>query len=342
MKDFKIPKPTEQEIHQSGNLFKSIFLLSLLIGSFYITQLGVTAIDTYFDYNLEPAHLIVKWTFVIVLALLNCFVLTGLAVIAHEGIHGVLFKNWFLNDMWGGILSFLAWMLPFYANRQFHLTHHRYTHQPGLDPEEPLHNHSFLYAFFMGAPIAIYQHYKIVATNLLSLVSGNWNKGYRGLKDVGFVIVGVVFYAYLIPLLGISPWYTVVPTFLVLPVMYSFRSLCDHYAFEPALSPVARKNFNAIATLEDDQQNVQTEQLQIDSWVILTNPVLNWLWSNIAYQQVHHRYSYLSYRYLPEVFEATKHEQPYAVAKGYLQCLMALKNRPYYGKQEDLKQFLIT
>jgi hypothetical protein len=48
--------------------------------------------------------------------------------------------------------------LHFYANCQFHLTHHRYTHQMGLDPEEPLHNHSFLVAFIFGAFIAFYQH----------------------------------------------------------------------------------------------------------------------------------------------------------------------------------------
>ncbi|MGM3309224.1 fatty acid desaturase family protein [Anabaena sp. WFMT] len=340
MKEFKIPKPAEQVIPQLDNLFKSLLLISLLISSFALAQIGVTAIDAYFQVHPQPAHLVVKWTFVMVLAVFNCLLLTGIAVIAHEGIHGVLFKSKFWNDLCGGIMTALVLLLPFYANRHFHLTHHRYTHQPGLDPEERLHNHPFWYAFMMGGLIALYDHYTIVASHLLAVFSHKWSKAYRGLKDIFFVGLVTAFYFYLLPLVGISLSYTVIPTFLLAPIVYSFRSLCDHYAFVAALSPVAQKSIDLEADTEDEYKNLEADQLQVDSWVVLTNPLMNWLWSHINYQQVHHRYPYLSHQYLPDIFEATKHTQPYAVVKGYFRCLLNLRNMQYYSSPEQIKPFL--
>ncbi|GAB4196062.1 MAG: hypothetical protein Fur006_43120 [Coleofasciculaceae cyanobacterium] len=343
MKDFKIPKSAEQVIPQLENLLKSIFLLGLLIGSFALAQVGVAAIDTYFLSHPGPGYLIFKWAFVIGLAVFNCILLTGLAVMAHEAIHRVLFKSRFWNDMWGGILSSLAGMLPFYANRQFHLLHHRYTHHPGLDPEERLHNHSFWYAFFMGGLIGIYQHYKIVAINLFAFVLGEWSKGCQGLKDVCFSGFAVAFYFFFIPMVGICPWYTVVPTLLLQPLGYSFRALCDHYAFAPAISHVAQKSFNQEADMEDESPTFLGQQLAVNSWVILTNPLLSWLWSNVNYHQVHHRYPYLSHRYLPEIFEAQqmKHEQSDAVVQGYFCCLMGLSKMQYYSSHEEVESLLL-
>ncbi|TBR57205.1 fatty acid desaturase [Mastigocladus laminosus UU774] len=337
MKDFKIPKPAEQVIPQAENLFKSVFFISLLVSSFTLAQIGVTAIDTYFFAHPHPTHLVVKWAFITIFVVFNSLLLTGIGVLAHEGIHGVLFKSKFWNDLWGGILSALVVLLPFYANRKFHLTHHRYTHQPGLDPEEKLHNHPFWYAFTLGGLIALYEHYKIVT---IALFSGKWNKIFRGVKDVGFVSLAVAFYFYILPMVKISPWYTVIPTFLLAPIAYSFRALCDHYAFAPAVSPAVHKSLEREADREDEYQNLQGDLLQVDSWVILTNPLMNWLWGHINYQQVHHRYPYLSHRYLPDIFETTKHEQPYAVVTGYFRCLMSLRNMQYYSKPENIRPFL--
>jgi fatty acid desaturase len=73
---------------------------------------------------------------------------------------------------------------------------------------------------------------------------------------------------------------------------------------------------------------------------VLTNPVMNWWWSHINYQQVHHRYPYLSHRYLPQIYEATKDEQPYAVVQGYWQCLFHLTKMKYYSSQEEIEPFL--
>lgn len=341
MKDFKIPKSAEQVIPQVENLSKSVLLIGLLVGSFALTQVGVTTINTYFLSHPSPGHLIFKWSFILSVSVFNCILLTGMAVMAHEAIHRVLFKSKFWNDLWGGILSSLAGMLPFYANRQFHLLHHRYTHQPGLDPEELLHNHSFWYAFIMGGLIGLYQHYKIVTTHLLALCSGQWNKGYQGLKDIGLIVLAVTFYFSLLPILGISLWYTVIPTLLLQPLAYSFRALCDHYAFAPTLSPVDRKNVNQEAELEDDYHNLQGKQRQVYSWVIITNPLLSWLWSNVNYHQIHHQYPYLSHRYLPQIFEAQQYQKTNAVVEGYFCCLMRVRKMQYYSNYEAIESFLI-
>jgi fatty acid desaturase len=247
--------------------------------------------------------------------------LTGIGVVAHEGIHSMLVKNRFWNEILGGLLSSLVMTLPFYANRQFHLTHHRYTHQMGLDPKDPLHNHSFLVAFIFGGFIALYQHYKIAATNLSGFWSGNWKQGLRGLKNLCFIGFALAFYLYLSPILGMSLWYTFVPTFLLVPLVYSFRPLCARYAFVPVLSTSELKNYKAILSTDEDIQSPKYDKYQVDSWVVLTNPLMNWWWTHVNYQQVHHRYPYLSHHYLPKIYEATKNEQPYAVVKGYWRCL---------------------
>jgi hypothetical protein len=57
-------------------------------------------------------------------------------------------------------------------------------------------------AFIFGGFIALYQHYKIVATNLSGFWSGNWKQGLRCLKDLGFIGFALACYLYLLPILG--------------------------------------------------------------------------------------------------------------------------------------------
>ncbi len=121
MENFQIPKAKQQVIPEAENLFKSALLLGLLVGSFALAQYGVIKIDASEASSSFALHTFTKWGFVFALSLFNCVLLTGIGVIAHEGIHGVLFRNKFLNELCGGILSGLTVFLPFYANRDFHL-----------------------------------------------------------------------------------------------------------------------------------------------------------------------------------------------------------------------------
>ena len=90
---------------------------------------------------------------------------SGLGILAHDAVHKVLMKKLWLNEFIGGIISALA-LLPFNANRQFHLTHHRFAHQKTFDPEEPMHNHNLLFALTAGSVIGLNAQYKIFFFNL--------------------------------------------------------------------------------------------------------------------------------------------------------------------------------
>ena len=63
-------------------------------------------------------------------------------------------------------MSFL--LIPFYSFKEFHLIHHRYTHIPDKDPEEPVHNHSAFLALTIGPLIGLGIHYKSLVDYLLN------------------------------------------------------------------------------------------------------------------------------------------------------------------------------
>ncbi len=126
-----IPDPKTQAIPSGSNLFKALFLIIMLMASFYATQRGVEFLE---HSALSPW---IKWTFVALAALWDGLLITGMGTLAHDAMHKVLFRSLFWNEFWGSMLSALT-LIPFYANRHFHLTHHSYAHQPGLDPENEM------------------------------------------------------------------------------------------------------------------------------------------------------------------------------------------------------------
>lgn len=331
-----IPRASEQRIPERDNFLKVAFLLTLFGISLWITQslLNRLEIPPGPPRAMPPLNQAIPAAAIIVFAaFFNATLMTGIGVIAHEGIHGVLCRNRFLNDLAGGLLSALVVFLPFYANRKFHLDHHRTTHEHDHDPEEKLHGHGFWPSFMLGGPIAVYQHYKIVFSFLTDRGPKRWIRRQEALKDLGFVATVAVFYFGFLPALGVNVFYTVLPLFSVGPVVYSFRAICDHYAVPDVAE--STRYLKANCSLLDKPGRFRV----VDSWVVLTNPLLNWLWSHINYQQVHHRYPYLSHIYLPQIYEATKEYQPYLVARGYTGCLRIICTRPYYTQPEEMARY---
>jgi fatty acid desaturase len=320
MSNFKVPKHSEQVLPELENLLKSLLFISLLVGSFFLTHTSVNSIDAYLltPYSFLPWLL--KGLLIVALATFNAVVIMGLGVLAHEGTHWTLFKNRFWNDFWGGILLAMV-LLPYYDFRDFHLTHHRYTHQPQLDPEEPMNNHPLWLALTFGPLMGLGLRYKILMTRLFG---GFVKERIEAGKDVAFLSLALAFYFYLIPKLGISLWYTVIPTFIIMPSVFAVRNIGEHHAI-PA---------------QGQKSLPVTEMQKVDSWMVLTNPLMSWLWSNINYHQVHHRYPHLSHRYLPEIFAATKEEQSYLILDGYWQMLRYAFKQNYYGSYEHIEQFL--
>lgn len=290
--DAAIPGPKEQIIPAGENLFKALFLIAVLAGSFWVC-------DHVFQYG---------WIPIAVLAVVNVVLLTGMGVLAHDAVHRVLFRSAFWNEVWGGLLSALV-LIPFQANRQIHLSHHSRAHQPGLDPEEAMHRYPFPVAVVIGAPIGVAINYRQLFVNALNGRVG------RVAQDVFFLAIAGAIYFVLIPALGVSLMATIVPVLVAFPLVFAFRALSDHYGL-PAVPRGAR---------EEDRQNVTGR-------VVLTSRWLEWLWSHVNYHEVHHKYPWLAHTYLPQVFAATRHRHPYAVVDGYWRSLIDSSRRAYYGQ----------
>ena len=65
---------------------------------------------------------------------LQGILLVFLFTLEHEATHKTPFASPWLNEVMGRICGLIL-ILPFEWFRYFHLAHHKYTHQPGLDPE---------------------------------------------------------------------------------------------------------------------------------------------------------------------------------------------------------------
>lgn len=333
-----LPKAKEQVLPQAENLFKIILFLTLLFGFFYITQQLVDWIDSL---SAAPAILwAAKLAVVVFFATVNCFLLVGMGVLAHEAVHKVLFKRVLWNDLAGGMLWGMG-LVPFYANRQFHLTHHQHAHQRELDTENPMHNYPFWFAFFVGSVIGLMLQYRIFFRNLFL---HPFDKAHRGrlLKDIFFIGSSVTIYLLLVPALGISVIYTVIPTLLVLPLVFGLRAMSDHYS----IPEVPRRTKKVVDVLEEPSPFNKAEpspfKKNVTGWVVETNSFLEWIWSHVNYHEVHHKYPYLSHKYMKQAFLATRDQDPYMVAKGYLGSLKNMQHRSYYGDPEDMRRFLYS
>lgn len=306
-----IPSPREQVIPAGENLLKALLLIGLIAASFCLADWLLHAAS--------PA----KWLAIAALAVVNVVLLTGLGVLAHDAVHRVLFRSSFWNEFWGGLCSALT-LIPFQANRQFHLTHHAYAHQPGLDPENVMHERPFVFAFANGANIGLKEQYRLLIANVLR---GDRKSAWRAAQDAFFVLTAATIYFVAVPALGLSVWATVVPTIIAFPPVFAFRALSDHYGLPPA--PTRSRVRNEV--FDTDPNTVRGREQEVTGWVVHTSPWLEWLWSHVNYHEVHHKYPYLSHRYLPQVYAATRERYPYRVVNGYWRSLFELRKRGYYG-----------
>jgi len=323
MTQHNIPDPSTQDIPQAMNLFKSVLFPVLIIIGFQLSNMIAIRIET-----LIPADKtvvmwsVLKWSVIGLIALVNAILITGMGILAHDGVHKVLFRNRVVNDLLSSVLSAHA-LLPFYANRQFHLRHHSFAHQPGIDPEEVIHNRPYLAALLVGPFFGLLAQYNILLANILDLL--NIKKCFRAMADMMAICFAGFSYFYWLPLMGIELNYTVIPLLIVLPLVYNYRAMSDHYG----LPAVIRKSEKEKSTKLENNHTLQEET---SGWVVETTPLLEWLWSNINYHEVHHKYPYLSYNHLPEMFEKTRDKFPYAVVNGYTRSLINLRKQSYYKK----------
>jgi len=322
-----IPDPKNQVIPSGSNLFKALFLITMLMGSFYLTHHGVILLEE------NEINYWIKLIFIVMLALFNGVLMLGMGALAHDAVHKVLFRSLFWNEFWGGLLSALT-LIPFLANRQFHLTHHSFAHQPGLDPENDMHHHSFWVAVAAGPFIGLFAQYRIFALNILHCRNGRMAS--RAIKDALSVTAAALLYFLLVPSLGISLQYTVLPMLLLFPAVFTWRALSDHYGLPPIVRESKRREEFSESDEEAWHQEHMRQKQEVSGWVVITHPWLEWLWSHVNYHEVHHKYPYLSHQYLPQVFRATRNLYPYMTVDGYWKSMINLRKRKYYAKPEDM------
>lgn len=305
-----IPSPREQVIPSGANLFKSFFLLAGLFGGYLALQAVVAPLE----------NLWLKWSLIALVSVWSAMLLIGMGVLSHDAVHGVLFRSRFWNELWGGLLAALV-MIPLQANRQFHMEHHRYAHQPGRDPENPMHQSSFLFALTVGPFVALAAQYRVL------FAMARRGEIVAVLTDVSFIGAALAIYLLLLPALGISLALTWGPTWLALPLVFSIRALADHYGIPPVIA-------EAQAGQDADARQ------QLSGWVVLTPQWLQWLWSHVNYHEVHHKYPYLSHQYLPQAFAESRGRYPYLVVDGYWRSLFNVMKLKYYGRPEDVRRFM--
>jgi len=200
---------------------------------------------------------------------------TGLAFcfcVMHECGHRTAFANRQLNDAiawWAGLLSF--YNADFY--RRYHQWHHRYTHQPGLDPEleqaPPASLGSYLFEL-TGVPwwLAKFRGHALG-------LSGNFSGSPYISEDLApqitrsirlqFLIYTVVFLLSLISGNGFIFWFWLLPLALGQPIL-RFVLIAEHggCSFE-----------------QDGLKNTRTT---------LTLAPLRWLMWNMSFHVEHHLY----------------------------------------------------
>ncbi len=324
-------KPSEQVIPDGYNLLKILIFLLLITIFFAAGHFGAEEISSRWPGEMGSLPWVLKWTWLLTMGVLSSMVIVGFGILAHDAVHKVLFSRLWINEWLGGYVSALA-LLPFHSNRQIHLTHHSYAHQPGKDPENYIHNHKLVVALLAGAIIALLLHLRVLLYNLfLRLLT----KRYFGrvTKDLILITSALLTYFMLVPATGLDVMHTFVPMLITLPVVFSFRAISDHYGL-PALNRELKTDGRPTQSELDawHEQNAPI-QAEVTGWVILTNPLLEWLWSNVNYHEVHHKFPYLSYRHLKNTFDITRNELPYVVAKGYAHNLWMQRNRKYYADQ---------
>lgn len=143
---------TDQKEHLSrrsdkeGLLQLSVHLCALLLNTQLILQLL-----TFFP----TLNTLLLYLLLAVLMTSQGILLVFLFTLLHETTHRTPFRSVWLNQLTGWLTGFILF-LPAEWFRHFHLAHHRYTHEPGKDPElySPKPNSTASYLLYLsGFPV---------------------------------------------------------------------------------------------------------------------------------------------------------------------------------------------
>lgn len=217
------------------------------------------------------------------LYILTAASLHGISLFTHEGVHGVLFKNRFLNHALSAACA-LPVLQNFAAYRVLHLRHHKHTGEEG-DPDH-YKNYTeqswLVFAMHWGRLLLGYPAY-ITAIPVLGFIQGK-------AKDRFWILVEVGLLALLIWGVWISPiprtyllhgW--LIPM-LFINTMVNIRGMSQHTLLEHATDVI---------------QGTRT---------IVTNPVTTYFMCNENYHLEHHLYPAVPWYHLPRLHQELRPE----------------------------------
>ncbi|MCB0342381.1 MAG: fatty acid desaturase [Pseudobdellovibrionaceae bacterium] len=236
--------------------------------------------------------------------------LVGLGVLGHEAMHRNLHPNKKINDFFGVAFS-TASLLPFYAGKKIHLSHHQLAHTGENDPEYFFHRGSPILFVLFGAIRYSQLHFNELFSQIMHWQNLNRRVKREVFYDLFSMIVAFLFVAIFVHSLNISALLALLGFHLTLPLVFSARYAADHRGLP---------------------SHTQHQKNQAHAWVVKTHPILEWIWSHINYHGVHHMYPAIPHGKLKTKFELTQHNITYpTLDRGYVRSMPYLLKKPYFA-----------
>lgn len=222
-----------------------------------------------------------------VLLITQGVILVFLFTLLHETTHNTPFKSVALNRLCSWFCGFIIF-LPAEWFRHFHLAHHRYTHQPGNDPElasaKPATTGQYI-MYLSGLPV-----WKSHLTTLLANASGRCDDSFVPAARMGTIkyearlmLAGYAVVFSLFALLSIKSLFAlwILPLILGQPFLRAYL-LAEHGHCEH---------------VDDMFRNTRTT---------LTHRIVYFLAWNMPYHAEHHAYPSVPFHRLPQLHQMTR------------------------------------
>ena len=219
----------------------------------------------------------------------------------HESIHNTAFRSRRLNEWVAAICGFLL-LIPARYFRLFHFDHHRFTQQPGKDPELEMDKPTSRVEFWWhvsGLPL-----WWGLLTSLLRYSAGQINDGFVRDQDrtvvirearIHLALYGLLFSGSLIMANDFLWWYWILPALMAQPLLRLYL-LAEHLGCDYG------------------------EDMLCNSRTTSTNGMMRQLAWNMPYHVEHHFLPSIPFHQLPAVHAFIKHSIKYQQS-GYVSLI---------------------
>lgn len=213
--------------------------------------------------------------------------LVFLFTLLHETVHDTPFQSKRLNKWVGRVCGFLLFLPPQWF-RYFHLAHHRYTHDPEMDPElegGPIESKTAYLWTVTGIPLWMF-HFKTLFRNVLGQVDYSYLPNGSRTRVINEARSMLLLYMLL---LALSAYYasTLLLFCWIIPLILGQPFLRLYLMAEHGRCP-------HVANMLENSRTTYT------------NAIIRWLAWNMPYHSEHHAYPAVPFHKLPEFHEVAK------------------------------------